>query len=421
MGWLEPFRWRGTEQVYTLPWLENRIEYTADPERVMEFTACPYTRSRLSMDVLTKFHLSNHSIVVSDDDHADSLRKRFFRHLPTSERYPHIARELVDAVFEIDLGSSEPRTIHLSSRLIREVFQSLLVHLLGIEITRPLRDYIRSVDLQPGRRPMHISGLMYALSQLMPGTSVVRFLIDLAFYRGERYTRAVATELEQLIFELSIPKPDSWYAALLEMKRDRTLTNAQFRGELTSIFVSSYTLSAALSSMILCLATRPDYRPLLRDDARLRKCFVYEVLRLYPPFRQFGYERKGVWDDAERSDGETTDLMIAVLALHRSEKAWSDPASFRPERFLEPGSIGGHRFMPFGIGKRACTGRSYSMKMLVETLTYLCSEGCRLEIDVPPDLTRDAMGLPVGTSGRLISFPMDDRIIYRSGFPDRTT
>lgn len=410
MRLFDRFRWRGTEQVYELPWLRNRVEYTADPARIEEFTRCPYTRSKLTRDMLARFHLSHNSIVVSDDDHAKFMRARFFEHVPEGDVYPRMARSLVDAIFEPEGAAGPSRTISLSPTLIREVYKDLLANLMGIEVTEPIRDYIQKIDFKPGRRPMHLNGLMYAFSQLLPGSTLLRHTVDFLFYKGERYTRQVATELEEMIFRYAVPKPNSWYADLLKMKESRAISNAQFRGELTSAFVSAYSLASALSSMMLCLAVRPQYFALLREKPELKKCFVYEVLRLYPPFRQFGYERA---EGAEKGDERCTDLMVAVYALQRNQAAWGDSMVFRPERFLERGAMGGHKFMPFGIGKRYCSGRTYSMGLLVETLACIVSEDCGLELSVPDDFVSDESGLPVGVSGRLISFPVDDRLRYQ--------
>lgn len=233
--------------------------------------------------------------------------------------------------------------------------------------------------------------------------------MDLFFYKGERYTRKVARELEEMIFQYAVPTEGGWYAELLEMKHNGGISNAHFRGEVTRMFVSAYTLSASLSSMILCYAARPEYIPRLRDDGRFRDCFVNEVLRMYPSFRQFGYEHKGTCEKTHEGD-HSTDFMIAAYALHRNETAWAAPMEFQPERFLEPGARKGRKFLPFGIGKRYCTGRHFSTQLMAATLAYLSCEECKLSLSVPDDYVGDDFGMPIGISGRLISFPYDDRV-----------
>jgi len=413
-SFIDKFKWAGTDRIYGLPWLRNRIEYTADPSRVKEFVqGCKYTRSQLTRDTLTRFHISNNSIVVSDDEHAQFLRKIFITCLPQQEKFPSIAKELIDNVLPSNGTQAAEQPIHLSGTLIRQMYLSLLVNLLGVSILSPLKEYINSIDFKPSTRPMHLDALMYAFGMQLPGFGPMRGVINWVYFKDDHYTRKIATKLEEAVYEFSQPKQDSWYSALLEMKQSGKLTRAEFRGELTSTLVSSYALSAALSTMLLCLAGRPEYVNKIREDKRMAKCFVDEVLRLYPPFRQFGYEEKGIWQKSRKSRGEVTDLMVSIFALHRNDAVWEDPDSFIPERFLVSGLAKGCKFMPFGMGKRSCPGGQYSTRLLVETLRYVCSQQCNLKLALPADYDADESGMPIGVNGRLISFPVDDRIFVQ--------
>jgi len=390
--------------------MRNRLEYSADPNRVKEYLkGGEFTRSQLTRDMLSRFHLSHNSIVVSDDEHAQFLRSIFLECLPTQERYPEIAKELVDEVFV----TGNNKALRLSSSLIPTVYLSLLSNLLGANVLQSLREHIRKIDFQPGTRPMHLDGLMYALGMQFPGLGVMRNIIDLIFFKRDHYTRKIAVKLEKMVFEFATPREGSWYAHLIEMKQSGKISTAQFRGELTSMLVSSYALSAAMSSMLLSLAARPEYVHKIRHDEAMAKHFVNEVLRLFPPFRQFGYERKGVWEKSGRSKEEVTDFMVSVFGLHRNEDVWENADEFRPERFATPDAVKGCKFMPFGLGKRSCTGRVYSIRVLVEILKYVCSEECNLHLTLPEDYEKDYVGLPLGTNGRLVSFPVDDRVYAR--------
>lgn len=407
---LEWFQWRGTNQIYGLPWIRNRLEYSADPVRIKQYLqGAKVTRSQLTRDMLNRFHLSHHSIVVSDDDHAQFLRSIFLTCLPPQERYPAIAKELVDEVFAIGSDSE----LHLSRRLIPALYLSLLSNLLGANVLKDLRDDIEKTNFQPGTRPMRIDSIMYAFGMQFPGLGLMRNLIDFLFFKGDHYTRKIAIRMEKKVFEFAIPKPGSWYAKLIEMKNNGKLSNPQFKGELTSILVSSYALSAAMSSMFLCLATYPEYVARIRLDGAMAKCFINEVLRLFPPFRQFGYEEKGIWDRHHRDKESATDFMIWVFGLHRNTEVWPDADLFRPERFAASDAVKGCKFMPFGLGPRSCTGRTYSMNLLCEMLKYVCSDSCNLSLTLPSDYVKDHVGLPLGVNGRLVSFPVDDRVYVR--------
>lgn len=414
LPFLDRFIWKGNGRVYSLPWLRNRIEYSADPDRVKEYLkGGGFTRSQLTMDMLTRFHLSNNSIVVSDDKHAQLLREIFLERMPSQDRFHGIARELVNEVFITSAKEAADSPVHISSKLIRGVYISLLSNLLGADLQKPLEEFIDNIDFRPGTRPMHLDGIMYAFGLQLPGFSPMRTLIDLVFFKGEHYTRNIARKLEKMVLDYALPKQDSWYSALLGLKESGKLTQTQLKGELTSILVSSYALSSSMSSMLLCLAARREYVNKIRHDESLAKCFVNEVLRLYPPFRQFGYEKKGVWEKSGRPKDDSTDFMVSAFGLHRNESAWDEPESFHPERFLTPGSVGGCKFLPFGMGSRSCVGRLYSTRMLIEVLKYVCSEECGFELDLPTDYEANQIDLPIGASGRLVSFPLDDRVYVR--------
>src|SRR6201990_1952305 len=189
MAIFDIFRWRGSDKVYTRHGLRNRIEYSSDPKRIAEYAKRAFTRSRLTISLLTQFHLSKDSIVVSQDGHARSMRKHFVPHLPSAEKFPDIARELVQAIFAEKDGARAETTIHLSSELIRAVYISLLSNILGATILRPLMDFIHEVDFKPGLRPLHLEGIMYAFGLHLPGFLPVRSLTDWWFYKADRQTR----------------------------------------------------------------------------------------------------------------------------------------------------------------------------------------------------------------------------------------
>ncbi|CAB4314572.1 unnamed protein product [Prunus armeniaca] len=48
-----------------------------------------------------------------------------------------------------------------------------------------------------------------------------------------------------------------------------------------------------------------------------------------------------------------TMVLINAWAVHRDPELWSDPESFKPERF-ESGEDISYKLMPFGLGRRAC-------------------------------------------------------------------
>ncbi|XP_020250416.1 cytochrome P450 CYP82D47-like [Asparagus officinalis] len=70
-----------------------------------------------------------------------------------------------------------------------------------------------------------------------------------------------------------------------------------------------------------------------------------------------------------------TQVLVNIWKLQRDPNAWSDPYRFKPERFLSRSSIdvrGQHfELIPFGSGRRACPGISFSLQVMHLTLARL--------------------------------------------------
>ncbi|NP_001335931.1 isoflavone 2'-hydroxylase-like [Nicotiana tabacum] len=96
-------------------------------------------------------------------------------------------------------------------------------------------------------------------------------------------------------------------------------------------------------------------------------CVINETLRLYPPVPLLlphysledctvgGYEVP-----------KHTILMINAWAIHRDPKLWDEPEKFKPERFeaMDLGEKEGfnYKFVPFGMGRRACPGATMGLR-----------------------------------------------------------
>ncbi len=407
MALLDAFRWRGSNKVYSLPWMKHRLEYSSDPKRISAYARTRFTRSRFVMEMLTQFHLSRNSIVVSGDSHAVWLKPIFLEHLPAAEALPQIAREVMERVFSPSCSGQGERSIQVSDLLIRELYRTMLDKVLNVTTLKPLQDYIARTKFPHGSRPMLLEGVMYSFRLHVPFLRPLRYLVDSLFFKEVVYMKRVSARLEQMVCDFTIPRHGSWFSTLADLRRAGKITRTQFRGEITSMLVSSFSLASGLGSALLCLAARPRYRKRIHDDPAFAKYFVMEVLRLYPPFRQFGYEQAAAGNGPHSSGSAAHEFMIAVVALHRNSEAWENPQKFYPERFLAPSATGGFKYLPFGMGKRGCPGRMFSMSLIVEAIKFVCSDEFQFIL-----VKRDS--LPKGGSGRLVSFALDDTLTYRA-------
>ena len=73
-------------------------------------------------------------------------------------------------------------------------------------------------------------------------------------------------------------------------------------------------------------------------------------------------------------------VLIPVYALHRDEEFWSEPNTFKPERFLPENkdSITEFAYLPFGSGPRHCIGMRFA-QMEMKTILVRMLQKFRME------------------------------------------
>ncbi|KAL0314958.1 UNVERIFIED_CONTAM: cytochrome [Sesamum angustifolium] len=109
----------------------------------------------------------------------------------------------------------------------------------------------------------------------------------------------------------------------------------------------------------------------LLDDSDLQKlpylrCVINETLRLYPvgPLLVPHLSSKDCSVGGLDIPAGTT-LLVNAWAIQRDPKLWEEPEAFKPERFKGfEGGYDGLKFLPFGIGRRACPGSGMAMRLM---------------------------------------------------------
>jgi cytochrome P450 len=160
-----------------------------------------------------------------------------------------------------------------------------------------------------------------------------------------------------------------------------SMSDVQLRDEVMTMMIAGHETTAnALSWLWVLLDRHPDELgrlraelvaatggrpPTVEDVGRLPrlKAVILETLRLYPPVWMFDRRALGP-DELAGTRVAKGDLVIfCPYALHRLPHLWSDPETFRPERF-EPGreeQRNKFAFLPFSAGPRICLGASFAM------------------------------------------------------------
>ena len=98
-----------------------------------------------------------------------------------------------------------------------------------------------------------------------------------------------------------------------------------------------------------------------------------ETLRLYPPAAVIPRQANAADNIGGIKVGKNARMLVSPYVTHRHEAFWSEPMTFKPERFIPEQEAIRHRFayLPFGAGPRACIGQHLALMEMHVALATL--------------------------------------------------
>ena len=157
----------------------------------------------------------------------------------------------------------------------------------------------------------------------------------------------------------------------------RGLTDQELRDELMTLLTAGHeTTATALSWAYERLLRQPADMDRLREEALgddvedgWTDAVIREAMRRRPPIPMVVRKLSEPWTLREEDDPLPAGTIVApaIWLIHHRPDIYSDPAAFKPERWLgvKPDT---YRWLPFGGGVRRCLGASFALLEMREVL-----------------------------------------------------
>jgi cytochrome P450 len=162
------------------------------------------------------------------------------------------------------------------------------------------------------------------------------------------------------------------------------LSDKELRDELMALVLAGHETTANSLAWIMERLTRtPAAHDALRDAVRSGdeqrsaayvEATIHEGMRDRPVIPMIVRMVKRPWRFGEYVLPADTATGVSILGLHHRSDVYPDPATFRPERFLDQ-KPGTYTWIPFGGGIRRCLGASLAMaeqRVVLEAIARRC-------------------------------------------------
>ena len=197
------------------------------------------------------------------------------------------------------------------------------------------------------------------------------------------------TEIQRLIAKLDQDsRPDDLKRETLLSKLSEArkahgqdhLSTEEIEGQLLTMLFAGYeTTAAALGFAWYALTMNTEIKRAFHDELdtvldgepptpedianlELTSRIITETLRMYPPVYTIPRQTTQAIEVGGYQIPTDTQIHLPVLAVHRDERFYEDPDTFRPDRWTPEfeEQLPDYAFIPFGGGRRSCIGRDFA-------------------------------------------------------------
>ena len=377
-----------------LPMMPSDLYYVNDPEAIRQVLVddhASYRKPDFTKQVFAD--LAPNGLFVAEGDQWRRIREVVqpaFRARSVQRYADAMVTETVRRIGEWDDG--EPLAIADEARAITS---AILGRALFSSDFTAIADSLRSVVDAMGAKLDIPAG---AVPMWVPTRTNRRFERDV-----HEFERVAADLVRKRRRVGADERPNDLLSALIAATENGTLSPTELRDQLFIFLLAGHeTPSLALTFACFHLAAHPErcerlYAEIdaLDGDPSIgtlgevpaSEYIAKEALRLYPPSIEVAREST---DDVELQRyriPEGAGMILPVYSVHRDERRWDEPESFRPERWEEE-DVPNHEYayFPFGGGPRACIGNRFAtleLRLVLATIAH------RYRLDLAPGQSAD--------------------------------
>lgn len=379
----------------------KKFHFAFHPDHAQHFllsNADRYKKSRLIFNKIKPITGEN-GLVQLEDDAWTEMRKRTSESFQNKyfDEYLTIINEYADqTVFEIEKYCDMKQQFDISNIMINYTMKTAVRILFGM-------------DLHQSRLANHFIELNYLcglkMKKIISSPYFIPTPINLKILKIQKN---IKSEIDFLIKNSMAQKNQCLLSHLAKHYSKLPNNKNIIRDQLMTFLFAGYeTTAASLTFCLYLLAEHPAYQDNILNEshtvntyqlnqiksAAMTAAIYRESLRLYPPAWILAREATKHDAYANQKINRGDNLILSIYQIHRHNDFWVNANDFIPERFMKNDETikkNKFAFIPFGYGKRICSGMQ--LAMLEATVVLLkIFKSIRLHPILNGNLKLDAM------------------------------